>query len=598
MDEAALKRGAMPERVDQRQAIEASEKSDLRLACDEARRRVAANPEDEVLQAAVNRLARAERPEGPSFPSSATQVAQAGELIVAGQLERAEILLRAHLKNDRHDPAAMHLMAEIAAKCDLQEDAERILRESARIHARSKFAWTNLGMTLHRIACEKDYPDYVHRAVEALDEALALDRQYEPALAYKAAIYLQTRGVDLARAAFEQLVSLNPSYPAHWVNFGYLLKTLGEFGNAVAAYRTAVALDPTNGAAWWGLANLKLARFFQADITAMENALEDTDLTDGRRVEILFALAKALDQSAQYQSAAARLSEANKLGHATAPAQASYLASTVELVRELFTRQFFEERRAQGDPRRDPIFIVGMPRAGSTLVEQILASHPLIEGTEELFVLHQLEGELARDHPGLSAVDLIRSVAPAEFGGLGNRYIELAARSRRTRRPMFTDKNPANWRFVGLIHCMLPYARIIDVRRNPMDCCFANFTQHFQAGANFTYDQRELGRYYSDYLVTMRHFDQVLPGRVHRLIHDDLVDNLEREVRRLLDYVGVPFDEACLHFHETKRAVHTPSSEQVRQPINRSGFGKWRNYEASLGPLKEALGNALENWRA
>lgn len=591
----------MSDQIEEPQAIEPLVDFELRLACDHARRLVATHPEDEqaaeALQDAVNRLARAEPPEAPTFPSSAPQVAQAGELIAAGQLERAEILLRAHLKNDRHDPAAMHLMAEIAAKCDLREDAERILRESARIHARSKFAWTNLGMTLHRIACEKDYPDYVHRAVEALDEALGLDPQYEPALAYKAAIYLQTRGLDLARASFEQLVSLNPSYPAHWVNFGYLLKTLGEFGNAVAAYRTAVALDPANGAAWWGLANLKLARFFKADIAAMESALEDTGLTDETRVEILFALAKALDQSAQYQSAAARFDEANKLGHATAPAQASYLASTVELVREVFTTEFFEERQGQGDPRSDPIFIVGMPRAGSTLVEQILASHPLIEGTEELFVLHQLEGELARDHPNLSAADLIRSIASPEFDRLGARYIELAARSRRTKRPMFTDKNPANWRFVGLIHCMLPNARIIDVRRNPMDCCFANFTQHFQAGANFTYDQRALGGYYSDYVVTMRHFDQVLPGRIHRLIHDDLVDNLEREVRRLLDYVGVPFDEACLQFHETKRAVHTPSSEQVRRPINRSGFGKWRNYEASLGPLKEALGDVLENWR-
>jgi Tfp pilus assembly protein PilF len=491
----------------------------------------------------------------------------------------------------------MHLMAEIAAKCELREDSERILRESARIHAHSKLAWTNLGMTLHRIACEKDYPDYVHRAVEALDKALALDPQYEPALAYKAAIYLQTRGLDLARAAFEQLVSQNPSYAPHWVNFGYLLKTLGEFGSSVAAYRTAIALDPANGAAWWGFANLKLGRFFKADLAAMESALDGPGLRDGERVEILFALAKALDQCARYQSAAARFDEANKLGHATAPPQADVLASTVELVHTVFTKEFFEERRGQGDPRRDPIFIVGMPRAGSTLVEQILASHPLIEGTEELFVLHQLEVELTRDYPNRGAEDLFRSIALADFERLGARYIELAGRSRRTKRPIFTDKNPANWRFVGLIHCMLPNARIIDVRRNPMDCCFANYAQHFQAGANFTYDQRALGRYYSDYVLTMRHFDDVLPGRVHRLIHDDLVDNLELEVRRLLDYVGVPFNEACLRFHETERAVHTPSSEQVRQPINRAGFGKWRNYEPLLAALKEALGDVTENWR-
>jgi hypothetical protein len=206
--------------------------------------------------------------------------------------------------------------------------------------------------------------------------------------------------------------------------------------------------------------------------------------------------------------------------------------------------------------------------------------------------------ELAAIFPGKTPAEIITSLSEPDFRRLGARYLEIAGRSRRTRRPFFTDKNPSNWRQIGLIHSALPNAKIIDVRRNPMDCCFANYSQHFQAGGNYTYDQGVLGRFYADYLETMRHFDKVLPKRIHRLIHDDLVEDVEGEVRRLLDYLELPFDEACLRFYETERAVHTPSSEQVRQPINRSGFGKWKHYEPWLDELKAALGESLHNWRS
>lgn len=585
------------------QIVEQLCESDLGAACEKARELVASYPADEhaarLLRETVERFAREQPHERRQASAVAPEVREAAEFIAARELEKAEILLREHLEHYRHDPPAMHLMAEIAALCDFPEDADRILRESARIHANSYEAWTSLGMTLHRIACEKDYPDYVPRAVRALDEALRLDPAYEPALAHKANILLQTRGLDLARHSYERLVSLSPQVSMHWLNYGYLLKTLGEFGRGVAAFRTAVALEPMNGTAWYSLANLKIAKFFDDDLEAMQAVLRRPNLPEVTHVELCFTLFKAFDQRKQYEQAARRLIEGNdlqKLEHGEP--ETNIVGAGLDFARTVLTADFFEHRRGWGEARRDPIFIIGMPRAGSTLVEQILASHPLIEGTEELFVVHQLELELGRDHFGKSPEDLIRALTKAEFDQLGARYIELAKRSRQTDRPLFTDKNPANWRYVGFIHGMLPNAKIIDVRRNPMDCCFANFSQLFGGGATYSYDQRQLGRYYSDYVRIMRHFDEVLPGRVHRLIHDDLVGNLEYEVRRLLDYVEVPFNERCLRFFEADRPVHTPSSEQVRQPINREGFGRWRNYEPWLGDLKEGLSGVMDDWRS
>jgi hypothetical protein len=308
-------------------------------------------------------------------------------------------------------------------------------------------------------------------------------------------------------------------------------------------------------------------------------------------------LAKALDQTKDFEHAAARLREANDLRNAISPPDPEAEKPHASFVQRIYTREFMQSREGWGDPSPDPIFILGMPRSGSTLIEQILSSHSSIEGTEELFVLLQISSEMASAHPGVQSAEIVSRLDSNELTGLGRRYIELTRRYRRSARPMFTDKNPANWQYTGLILNMLPKAKIIDARRNPMDCCFSNYCQHFQAGAHFTYSLRELGLYYADYVRSMRHFDEVTPGRVHRVIHDDLVDNPEGEIRRLLDYVGVEFEDSCLRFHETERAVHTPSSEQVRRPINRSGFGQWRSYEPWLGDLKTALGDTLEYWR-
>ncbi|MDB5672574.1 MAG: sulfotransferase family protein [Alphaproteobacteria bacterium] len=574
---------------------------DLRRACDQARAAVAADPRDPDAAARLSEAIQLHARSGSRKASGSLPipppVEEARKLIVAGSLEEAEVILRHHLQVVRNEQSAMHSMGEIAAMCGFREDAERIFSRSAEIHAGSAEAWADLGMTLHRVACQKDYPEFIFESVNALDEALRLHPGLEGVLAYKAAILVQTRALDRGIATYEELLSLRPHSSAYWTNYAYLLKTVGEFGRGVAAYRTAVTVDPGNGSAWWGLANLKLARFFPADIALMEEGLAGSEVSETARIEINFALAKAHDQARNYEEAGRRLAEGNALRRAAQLPEEALATGDFGFVSRVFTRKFFASHKNWGNPSPGPIFILGMPRAGSTLIEQILASHPAIEGTEELFVLLQLAGELSRAQPGIPAARLYKDLSRQAAHDLGSRYLEVAGRSRTGDRPFFTDKNPYNWRYIGLIHCILPNARIIDARRNPLDCCFANYSQHYQAGANFSYDLHTLGNFYTDYIRTMRHFDEVLPGRIHRVIHEDLVDDFEPEVRRLLDYVGVPFDEACLKFYETERPVHTPSSEQVRQPINRSGFDKWRNYEPQLGPLIEALGDLPQTYR-
>ncbi|WP_197018428.1 tetratricopeptide repeat-containing sulfotransferase family protein [Sphingomonas sp. URHD0057] len=575
--------------------------SQSREAAERARAAVAAAPRDE---SAAERLREVVQQYQRDFPNSkpeatptAPEIVEARRLIDENELEEAEILLRKHLAIIRNDPPAMHMMAEIAAYCGLRADSDRILDHSSRLHVDDPDALVDLAATLRRIAVHEDIPELIYKAAAVFDRALEIEPAHERGLALKAEMMMQTRGLDQAHAACRKLVSLQSQVAAYWIGYGYLLKTLGEAGEGVAAIRTALALDPGNGSGWWTLADLKNVALFESDIAQMEAALERDDLPDGQRVPLHFALAKALDSAGEFERAIEHIELGSEIRGKTEKPKSKSIIGRSAFIRETFTQQFFDERQGWGDQRSGPIFIVGMHRAGSTLVEQILSSHSQIEGSEELFIINTFSNELALSHPDQNYGDTLRALENEDFKLFGQRYFEISSRSRRTRRPFLTDKYPGNWKFIGLIHCMLPNARIIDVRRNPMDCCFANYFRYYGSAADHSFSQSGMGRYYADYVAAMRHFDEVLPGRVHRLIHDDLVDDLEGEVRRLLNYVGVPFDEACLRFYETERAVHTPSSEQVRRPINRAGFGKWRNYEPWLGDLKGALGETLGNWR-
>jgi len=583
------------------EAREAGLESELREAAEQARAAVAAAPRDE---AAASRLREVVQQYQRQFPgpkheakAPAAEVAEARRLIDENKLEEAEVLLRKHLAAVRSDPPAMHMMAEIAAYCGLRADSDRILDHSARIHGDDPDALAHLASTLQRIAVREDIPELIFKAARVYDRALELDPVHERALAQKAEMMMRTRGLEQSHALYRRLISLNSQVAGNWLNYGYLLKTLGDAGDAVAAIRTALALEPENGSWWWTLADLQNVRLFDSDIAEMEAALERADMPVSQRVPLHFALARALDGKGEFERAIGQIERGSEVRAKIEKPERKILVEDAAFIRDTFTAEFFEERQGWGDARRGPIFILGMHRAGSTLVEQILSSHSQIEGSEELFIVSNLSTELVNDHPHEDPAEILRGLKNEDFESFAKRYFEISSRSRRTQRPYLTDKYPGNWKLVGLIHCMLPNAKIIDVRRNPMDCCFANYFRYYGSAADHSFSQAAMGRYYADYVEAMRHFDAVLPGRVHRLIHDDLVDDLEGEVGRLLDYIGVQPEANCLRFFETKRAVHTPSSEQVRQPINRKGFGRWRNYEPWLGELKDALGETLDRWR-
>ncbi len=574
----------------------------MKIGLEQARKAIATDPKS---QDAVERLAvlvGESRLQGQStldpfaLCNAPAAVQEADILLKRNRLEDAEIVLRGHLAHRPDDPWAMLGMADIAQRCGFVDNAERILKRSIASNPQMVPSWIALAQILYQRGRSHENLELVDEAIEALNSALAIRSEDPAALWQKTCILMELRRLEEARLTLECLLD-GPAASSHiWMSYGYVLKTLGEFGGAVAAYRMAVILEPENAAAWWGLANLKLFEFFDSDIAAMERALSQSP-GDSARLELHFALAKALDGKARYDHAAHHLLEGNRLRLSSEPHSREEVARTVDEATRTYSRSFFEARAGQGSQSVAPIFVIGLPRSGSTLLEQILSSHSQVEGTEELFAIPLLEAEFRKRHEGTSLEKAIATASPAELLESGERYLELASLRRTTGRPFFIDKNPSNWRYVGLIASTLPNAKIIDSRRNPMDCCFANYAQHFHWGVNFSYGQAEIASQYREYLRLMRHFDLVLPGHIHHVIHDDLVDSFEVQVRRLLRYLGLEFEDSCLRYFENKRAVHTPSSEQVRQPINKSGFGKWRNYEPWLGEMKTALGATLHNWR-
>ena len=382
-----------------------------------------------------------------------------------------------------------------------------------------------------------------------------------------------------------------------WMSYGHALKTTNRQGECVQTYRKSIELAPHLGEAYWSLANLKTFKFTPADIEAMQAQLtrrRSSPTTIG--CSFISRSARRSRTRASSRSRSSTTTEGNRLRRAGVGYDADWNSEQMRRAKALFTPEFFAARAGQGASAPDPIFIVGLPRSGSTLLEQILSSHPLVEGTMELADIVNIV------HASWAAA-LARATAPIRnrsrrwmrtaLRALGERYLEQTRIYRRTDAPFFIDKLPNNFAHTGLIHLILPRAKIIDARRHPLGCCFSGYKQHFARGQHFTYSLDEIGRYYRDYVELMAHFDAVLPGRVHRVIYERMVADTEGEVRRVLDYCGLPFDERCLRFYENERAVRTASSEQVRRPIYREGVDHWRNYEPWLGPLKSALGSVL-----
>jgi len=514
----------------------------------------------------------------------------AAQALFDGQLAAAERLLREHLAARPDDTTAVHLLAEVFARMGRFSDAEILLSRLLAVDPDFDGARFALADALFRQQKGAEAIPHIQR--------LLAQAPTDPAYRNLLAAALGLVGEDdQVIAIYKGLLADYPKQPKVWLNYGHALRTVGRGDDAVAAYQRCMALAPSLGDAYWSLANLKVASFAAEDIAAMAAQLELADLPSIDRLHLHYALGKALED----QGDAAGSFEHYARGAAIRRADASYDAeATTALVlrsKALFTREFFAARAAAGSPSPAPIFIVGLPRSGSTLVEQILASHSAVEGTMELPDIGLIAkglgfGEEAAPYPG----SLAGLEAPA-LTALGETFLERTRVHRKLGRPFFVDKMPNNFQHIGLIQLILPQAKIVDVRRHPLGSCFSAFKQHFAQGQPFSYDLADLGRYYADYVELMAHFDGVLPGRVCRVIYEDLVEDTEREVRRLLDHCALPFEAACLTFYENERAVRTVSSEQVRRPIFRGGLDQWRAYEPWLEPLKAALGPALEGWR-
>ncbi len=503
-----------------------------------------------------------------------------------GKLYKAERLCRAFLQANGHHFEAMRLLAEIGVRAHAMEEAEFLLESCAVLRP-------------DYLPARFDYIKLLNRRQkfeQALQEAEAIREIAQDSPQFKlqyANQHLAVGDFDKALLLYDELRIAAPNDPIISLTHGHALKTVGRQEEAVAAYRSAYALRHDLGDAYWSLANLKTYRFSEAEIAQMASAeaARETSLFD--RYSLCFALGKALEDSGQYAEAFEYYARGNQLKRDELNYSADRMHADLVAQAEHCTEALFASRRSSGCPVPDPIFIVGLPRAGSTLLEQILASHSLVDGTMELpnilALAHQLDGRRRVDDEPLYPANLTELSAD-ELRAFGEAFIRDTA-IHRNGAPFFIDKMPNNFRHIGLIHLILPNAKIIDARREPMACCFSGFKQLFGEGQDFTYGLPEVGRYYRDYVDLMAHWDKVLPGRVLRVQYEDVVADLETQVRRLLDHCGLPFEQACVDFHATERAVRTASSEQVRQPIFRGGLDQWEYFEPYLSPLKEALGD-------
>ena len=495
-------------------------------------------------------------------------------------LPRAEPLLRQHLKEQPADVAAIRMLAELAGRIGRYKDSETLLRRALDLSPAFTAARANLALVLYRLNRPTE-------AIAELDRVLAEEPDNPGHANLQAAALGRIGEFGDAITLYEQVLEAAPNQPRVWMSFGHMLKTVGRLDDGVAAYRRAIALLPALGEAWWSLANLKTVKFSNDDITAMEAALAGDKVASEDRFHLDFALGKALEDRGQADGAFAHYAAGNALRRTLLAHDADDTTRLVDRLIAMATPEFLAARAGQGCPAPDPVFIIGMPRAGSTLIEQILSSHSQVEGTSEL-----------PDIPALARQDLayplgLPDLTPQQLLALGEDYLQRSRVQRKTERPLFVDKLPNNWLHLVLIRLILPQAKIIDARRHPLGCCFSNFKQHFARGQAFSYDLADMGRYYRDYVRLMAHLDRVQPGAVHRVFYEDMVDHTEREVRALLAYCGLDWEPACLQFHQNERAVRTPSSEQVRQPIYRDGTEAWLPFEPYLGPLKDALGPVL-----
>ena len=528
-----------------------------------------------------------------TLKSLPAEVRAATALFADGESGAAEQLIRAFLLRHGHHVEAMRLLARIGVEREVFDDAqlllEAVLQLSPEYHA-ARYDYA-------QVLCERHLYREAQQQLAALLAVEPANRNYRTLQALVCVgLGQHQRAIELYQELLE-----GATQPAELhLSIAHSLKTLGRQQEAIAAYRSAAAARPAFGDAYWSLANLKTYRFEAHEIEAMRRAESSSTTSAADRFHLCFALGKAFEDLGEYADSFACYERGNALRRAEGRYRPETHEKNTRAQIGTCTRELFSRHRGTGAPSADPIFVVGLPRSGSTLIEQILASHSAVEGTQELAdvprIVAALRGrESDASEPRYPAV--LAGMSGEDFRRLGEQYLRdtCVYRSGKAR---FIDKMPNNFRHLGLIHLMLPNARIIDARREPMACCFGNFKQLFARGQEFAYGLTDIARYYRTYLELMEHWNQVLPqGRILRVQHEELVDDLEGQVRRLLDYCELGFEPACIEFHKTERSVRTASSEQVRQPIYREGLEQWRNFEPWLGALRTALGDALTRYR-
>jgi tetratricopeptide (TPR) repeat protein len=507
------------------------------------------------------------------------------------RLAPAEHALKDRLKSAPTDVAAIRMLAEVAGRLGRYGDSETLLRRALELAPSFTAARHNLAIVLYRQA-------KVEQALEVINVLLAESPNDPNYRNLKAGALARVGDLQESINVYGKMLKEFPNQPMGWLSYGHALKTAGRTAEGIEAYRRSIQQRPSFGDAYWSLANLKTFRFEASEVEAMRQQLmAGSDLSIEDRFHLHFALGKALEDAKAFEDSFHHYDEGNRLRRSVLSYDPDETTAHKDRCKSTFTRELMVSRKDQGCSAPDPIFILGLPRSGSTLIEQILDSHSLIEGTAELpdigFIARVL-GERKKKSQDSLYPEIVADLSPERLRELGESFMETTRIQRKTDKPFFIDKLPNNFIHVGLIQLILPKAKIIDARRHPLGTCFSGFKQHFARGQNFSYGLTDIGRYYADYVELMAHFDAVTPGKVHRVIYEDMVADTEAEVRRLLDYCGVAFEERCLRFYENDRAVRTASSEQVRNPIFKDAVEHWKNYEPWLDPMKSALGPVLD----
>lgn len=538
---------------------------------------------------ALGRTADAEalRARATQLSPQQAKLEQATRLFAQGQFREAEKQAQSLLQENSRDVNAALLLARIAINARCYDDAEQLLVRITEIAPGFVAAWHDLGSVLKEL-------NRFEEAVKALQEAVRLDPANAVTHYFYGAALAMAAQPEAAIEAYRKAVDLDPDLSGAYLGLGHVLKTVGDQDGGVAAYRRAIELRPDFGEIYYSLSNLKTFRFSDQEIAGMEERVGNNALPIDCQVHFAFSLGKAYEDKADYAAAFRYYELANRRHRETIAYDPVQTEVAHEKIRKAFSLEFFEHQAQMGTGCRDPdpIFILGLPRSGSTLLEQILASHSLVDGTSELPDISMIAQSVTNKAHGRTFPMSMPELTSEELTALGKQYLSQTQRHRGSA-PFFTDKMPNNFAYVGFIKAILPNAKIIDARRHPMDSCVGCFKQHFAKGQTFTYDLFELGEFYLEYERMMTHWDAVLPGQVLHVEYENVVSDLETQVRRLLEFCGLEFEQSCVNFHETKRAVRTASSEQVRQPIYQGSLATWKRFGSDLDVLREVLDPVL-----